>query len=123
MILGLGIDIVENRRIESSCKRFGNRFIDRILNDVELNSARKISISYLASRFAAKEAAVKALGTGFSNGISFKDITIVSGKTGKPEIEFYAAAHDAFISLGATAAFVSISHGRDNSVATVILEG
>ncbi|MFP4168371.1 MAG: holo-[acyl-carrier-protein] synthase [Desulfonatronovibrionaceae bacterium] len=122
MILGIGIDIVENRRISRSWERFGNRFAEKILAPGELESGKKPSAEFLASRFAVKEAAVKALGTGFSAGISCREIEISTTPSGKPVLRLHGRAGDAFRALGASTAHVSISHGRDSSVAVVIVE-
>ena len=88
MILGVGSDIVNIKRIEKTINRFGNKFIERCFTREEIfkseNKANKIA-SY-AKRFAAKEACLKALGTGISKGIFWKDIGVVNLKTGKPEI-------------------------------------
>lgn len=122
MILGVGIDIVENRRIARSFERFGLRFAEKILSRDELENRKKDNTIFLASRFAVKEAAVKALGTGFSQGISCRQIETKTTPSGKPELCFYGRAKEAFTAMGADAAHVSISHGRDSSIAIVILE-
>ncbi len=125
MILGMGLDIVENERIARSWERFGNRFAERILTtkEIQANTGKGFSPSYLASRFAAKEAAVKALGTGFAQGITFRHMQIDSAPSGKPEIAFLGVAEHTFRQIGGQIAHLSLSHGRDNSVAVVILEG
>ena len=81
------------------------------------------AIPFLASRFAAKEAAVKALGTGFSGGITFQDIEIRSDALGKPLIFFHNQAQLRCRDLGVRSAHITLSHGRENAVAMVILEG
>ena len=85
-IIGNGVDIIENKRIENSLKIKG--FINRIYSNREINKSKKINnkINYFAKRFAAKEAFVKALGSGFRNNIKFKDISIKNDKKGKPSI-------------------------------------
>lgn len=91
MIIGIGTDIVEIERIASSIERLGERFVNRILTPPEreqfaqLNSQR--AASFLAKRFAAKEAAVKALGTGIGSGVSFQHFTVVNLPSGKPVLE------------------------------------
>ena len=91
MILGIGTDIIEIQRIADSVGRIGDRFVNRILTPHEraqydlLNSQR--AISFLAKRFAAKEAAVKALGTGIGVGVSFQHFTVVNLPSGKPTLE------------------------------------
>jgi holo-[acyl-carrier protein] synthase len=83
-ILGIGIDIVENFRIKKSIKN--NKFVSRIFTSSEILSAKNIrnKTSYYSKRFAAKEALAKSLGTGFSDNLNFKDISIRNNKKGKP---------------------------------------
>jgi holo-[acyl-carrier protein] synthase len=86
MILGLGNDVIDIRRIEDTLTRFGPRFIDRIFTDVEIAKSEKRAqraASY-AKRFAAKEACSKALGTGFRKGVFWKDMGVVNEPSGKP---------------------------------------
>ena len=86
MILGLGNDVIDIRRIEETLTRFGPRFIDRIFTDVEIAKSEKRAqraASY-AKRFAAKEACSKALGTGFRKGVFWKDMGVVNEPSGKP---------------------------------------
>ena len=83
-ILGIGVDIIENKRIKSSIKN--HKFKDRIYSLKELKQSilSKDKIKYFSKRFAAKEAFAKALGTGFRNNLNFKDIEIINDKLGKP---------------------------------------
>lgn len=86
MIVGIGNDVIDIRRIEETLTRFGERFIDRIYTDVEIAKSEKRAqraASY-AKRFAAKEACSKALGTGFRNGVFWKDMGVVNEPSGKP---------------------------------------
>ncbi len=86
MIIGLGSDLIDIRRIENSLQRFGDRFINRIYTDVEKAKSerrRERAASY-AKRFAAKEACSKALGTGLSNGVFWRDMGVVNLPSGKP---------------------------------------
>tara|TARA_B100000965_G_scaffold130806_1_gene109037 strand:+ start:137 stop:526 length:390 start_codon:yes stop_codon:yes gene_type:complete len=85
-IIGNGVDIVENKRIEKSLKIKG--FIERIFTKNEINKSKKLKnkTSYFAKRFAAKEAFVKSIGEGFRNNINFNDINVVNDKKGKPKI-------------------------------------
>lgn len=122
MIIGVGIDIAELDRIARSYERFGGKFCARILTAAESSAMPGNAVPFLASRFAAKEAASKALGTGFSEGVTFQDIEVRSDALGKPTIHFHNAAQARFSELGAARAHLSISHGRDNAVAVVILE-
>lgn len=123
--MGIGLDVCELSRIGHSYDRFGDRFAQRILHPDEYEAMpvnRDICISYLASRFAAKEAAVKALGTGFSNGIGFADLAIAKEISGKPILRLYGKAAERAEALGARHVHVSLTHGRDIASAVVILE-
>lgn len=122
MIVGLGVDIVELHRIEHAFDRFGHAFCAKILTTHEQAHVPACPVPYLASRFAAKEAAVKALGTGFSHGICLHDIEIRSESSGQPGLHLYRAALQRSIELGVMQCHLSITHGRDHAVAVVILE-
>ncbi len=122
MIVGLGIDITELDRIARSFERFGEKFCSRILVPAEFAAMPRNAVPFLAARFAAKEAAVKALGTGFSGGISFQDIEVRADELGKPSILFHNKAHERCRALNVRRAHLSLSHSRENVVAVVILE-
>ena len=131
MFFSQGIDIVDIRRIGKIFKKYDKRFFHKILSNDEifsLNSSRlnkKLMIKKLANKFAAKEAAVKALGTGFTNGIVFKDIEILNNSNGKPELKFYGNANKLINEIKKkliNQSFnVSISDEKDYSVAVVTL--
>lgn len=122
MIIGLGVDTVELIRISAIYRRFGKNFYSKILTPHEISLLSANPIPFLAGRFAAKEAAVKALGTGFNQGIGFQDIEISSGDSGEPIIKFFNRALVHCQSLFVSRSHISISHSRDNAVAVVILE-
>lgn len=86
-IIGIGVDIVDNKRIKKSIKN--KQFITRVFSKKEINQSKKFinKINYFSKRFAAKESFSKALGTGFRKGLNFKDISIVNDKYGKPHYE------------------------------------
>ena len=86
-IIGVGVDIVDNTRIKKSIKN--KNFISRVFSKKEINQSKKVKdkTNYYSKRFAAKESLSKAIGTGFSNNLNFKDITIVNDKYGKPHYE------------------------------------
>ncbi|SDB42975.1 holo-[acyl-carrier protein] synthase [Desulfonatronum thiosulfatophilum] len=121
-ILGLGLDVVELERIRRIWNRFGQGFARRILTECELLHLPNQAVPYLASRFAAKEAAVKALGTGFSQGITFQQVEVVTLPTGQPTLVLHANAEIQARCLGSTRTHVSLTHGRDTAAAVVILE-
>jgi holo-[acyl-carrier protein] synthase len=108
MILGLGNDVIDIRRIEETLNRFGKRFIDRIFTDVEIRKSERRAqraASY-AKRFAAKEACSKALGTGFRKGVFWKDMGVVNEPSGKPTIVLTGGARaqlDSMLPPGHTA--------------------
>ena len=122
MILGLGIDVTELSRIQRLWERFGIRFAEKILHPDELAALRTPQTQFLASRFAAKEAAVKALGTGFSNGITLTSVSVANLSNGQPLMLFHDAAKKRFHDLGATCAHLSLTHGKETVAAVVILE-
>ena len=123
MIIGIGVDIAELARVGNAHSRFGEKFGAKILTPAEMALVPANAIPYLASRFAAKEAAVKALGTGFREGITFQDIEIRSDRLGKPLIFFHNHAQTRCQALGVRTAHLTLSHSRENAVAMVILEG
>ena len=123
MIVGLGTDIVDMERIEKIAERFGERFAGHILHPEELEQWREIPHpTFLAGRFAAKEALVKALGTGFSQGIWLSDILIRKGVNGEPVALLSGVALERLQALGGDFVHVSISHDRHSAMAVVILE-
>ena len=123
MIIGIGLDIVELDRIDRAWQRHGQRFAQRILCPAELERLPpRTPVAFLAARFAAKEAAVKALGTGFSNGIGPHDIEVRSLPSGQPCIQRHGKAAQRLGEMGATRALISLTHGRDTAAAVVILE-
>lgn len=122
-IIGIGLDVVELDRIRRIWERFGPAFSRRVLTATEqARMPTQQPIPYLASRFAAKEAAVKALGTGFSQGITFQQMDISAHPSGQPELTFSGAARNAAIRLGTHRIHLSLTHGRDTAAAVVILE-
>jgi holo-[acyl-carrier protein] synthase len=90
-MIGLGSDILDIRRIEKTLSRFGERFKNRIFTESEIKKCeqRRLSVECFAKRFAAKEAAAKALGTGFRKGVYWKDLEVVNLPSGKPTINFH----------------------------------
>lgn len=124
MILGLGIDIVELDRIKDSFERFGERFLVRFLTENERAAMpERHPVPFLAARFAAKEAASKALGTGFSLGVTMPSIEVVSDAQGKPGLVFHGAALERLRGMGGERTLISLTHGRDTAAAVVVVEG
>lgn len=122
MIVGLGLDVVELTRIKRILERFGSSFTDKILTPAERLALPPQPIAYVAARFAAKEAAVKALGTGFSQGIAMQHIEVQKKDSGQPVLMLYGPAAAQCAALGATRLHLSLTHGRDTAAAVVILE-
>jgi holo-[acyl-carrier protein] synthase len=125
MIIGVGTDIVSIQRIEKAIERFGERFINKVFTDEEANfcKSKKEQAPYLAARFAAKEAVLKALGTGISNGIGFKDVEVARIQGKKPEIILHGTGKKVAESLGVKDIHVSISHEADIALAFAVIEG
>lgn len=121
MIHGVGTDIIEVKRIEESIKRFGQRFLDRIftLHEQEYCLYHSDASRHFAGRFAAKEAIVKALGTGFRDGTNWQDIEITNDTQGKPVVYLSSRLKEHF---GNVHIHLSISHGRDYATACAICE-
>ena len=124
-ILGIGVDIVENLRIDKSLRN--NLFIKRIFSDTEIALAQKIKNkkNYYSKRFAAKEAFAKSIGTGFRDGLNLKDISIVSNKLGKPSFvinEKIKKIVKKQFKITSFNFFLSISDEKKYSVAYVILQ-
>jgi len=124
-IIGHGIDIVEINQIQKIINRSGERFEKQFLTDAEQDTAKKNSkrVQYLAGRFAAKEAILKALGTGWSNGISFLDIEIQRLPTGQPSATLHARCKELAQELGISEWLISISHSESYAIASVISIG
>ena len=124
MIVGLGVDIILIERVKQMLERRGERALERLYTPLERAYCEKMahpSLHY-AARFAAKEAFVKALGTGFRSGVRWRDVGIVNDPKGKPEFAIEGAAAEQMAGIGATAAFVSLSHDPLQAVAVVVLE-
>lgn len=94
MILGLGIDLIDIRRVERTLERFGDRFTQRVFTDTERGKAdrRRLRAATYAKRFAAKEACAKALGTGLSQGVYWRDMGVVNRPTGQPTLQLTGGA-------------------------------
>ncbi|PNI01892.1 holo-ACP synthase [Vibrio diazotrophicus] len=124
MIVGLGTDIAEIERIEKALNRSGDAFAQRILTESELEVFTNLKQKgrYLAKRFAAKEAASKALGTGIAHGVSFQDFEISNDENGKPVLTLSGKAQQIAQASSVCSVHLTISDERHYAVATVILE-
>lgn len=124
MIVGLGIDLVEIARIKALYERHGERFLRRILTAAEREYVllHRDPSARLAGRWAAKEAASKALGTGISGGIRWTDIEIVNDPSGAPKLVLHAKAREQATRLNAATFHISVTHCEGIAMAQVILE-
>jgi holo-[acyl-carrier protein] synthase len=124
MIVGTGIDIAEVPRIRQSIERFGQRFLERVFTPGEILycDSKANRFERYAARFAAKEAAMKALGTGWNHGVRWRDCEVTRMPGGRPTITFHGKAEEFAAKLGAKNAALSISHTAEQAIAQVILE-
>lgn len=124
MIYGIGLDLVEVARIEESLQRFGERFQKRVFTELERAYCNALPHPplHFAARFAAKEAFLKALGTGLSNAISWKDVGIENLSSGKPELRVIGRALELATERGIEQMHVSLSHTHGHAAAVIVLE-
>ena len=124
MIISIGIDIIEVRRVRETIERTP-RFAERVFTEAErayCESRGAVAAQHYAARFAAKEAALKALQTGWSGGIAWQDIEVTAKESGAPIVLFHGRARELYEQSGATAAHLSIAHTSEHAVAQVLLE-
>ena len=123
-IIGIGIDVEEVARVDDLVTRYRDRFIGRIFTAGEAAYClrRRIPAQHLAARFSAKEAAMKALGTGRARGVLWRDVEVVRDG-GPPQLRLHGGARRRFEALGATAALLTMTHSRQLAIAQVILLG
>jgi holo-[acyl-carrier protein] synthase len=123
MALAIGTDIVEIKRIADVVERQGDKFVQRILCEPERQEYQRLNydVSYLAKRFAAKEAVAKALGTGIGRGVSFQEILIVKNASGAPGVELSGGALQAMMALKGQQMLLSLSDERHYALAYAML--
>lgn len=121
-IIGLGLDAIEIDRIARTLERYGQRFLARILTDREMAYClrRRHPSIHVAGRFAAKEAAMKALGTGRSAGVLWRDIEVVR-RFGPPQLQLHGGAARRSADLGARGSLLTITHSKNLAIAQVLL--
>src|SRR5580658_3231926 len=124
MIVGTGIDIAEVPRIRRSIERFSDRFLRRIYTEGEIRycDSKANRFERYAARFAAKEAAMKALGTGWNHGVRWRDCEVTRLPGGRPTMKFHGRAGEFAAKLGTKNVALSISHTQEQAIAQVILE-
>lgn len=124
MIFGIGTDIVEISRIQTTYDRFGDHFVDRLLmnEERELFEVNKSPVRFLAMRFAAKEATVKAIGTGFRHGIWIRDVGIINNNWGRPLVIYSQRGQAVCERFGIVESHVSLTDDAGLIVAFAVVE-
>jgi holo-[acyl-carrier protein] synthase len=124
MIYGIGVDIVATERFQRFIDAGNSAIMDRLFTEAErsLCRSRKDAASCLAARFAAKEAFLKALGTGLRDGISWKDMEVSNNALGKPELNLSGKAAEQVQATGVIGVHLSLSHDSGSAIAMVVLE-
>jgi holo-[acyl-carrier protein] synthase len=124
MIVGTGVDLAEVPRIRASIERFGARFIDRIYTPAEIAYVERKANRWerYAARFAAKEAGMKAIGTGWRHGVRWRDFEVANLPSGKPTLRLHGVAARMAEKLGVRNVSLSITHTAELGMAHVILE-
>jgi len=123
-IIGLGLDATDIDRITDTIRRYGDRFLQRIFTpgEVEYCRRRRIPAIHFAGRFAAKEAAMKALGTGHSHGVLWRDVEVVR-RGGPPQLALHGGAGRRFDAIGGRKTLLTITHSDDLALAEVMILG
>lgn len=124
MIVGTGVDLAEVPRIRASIERFGARFVDRIFTPAEIAYVERKANRYerYAARFAAKEAGMKAIGTGWKRGVTWQDFEVANLPSGKPTLRLHGVAAAIAAKLGVRNISLSLTHTAELGMAHVILE-
>jgi holo-[acyl-carrier protein] synthase len=126
LVLGLGTDITEVPRIQASLDRFGEHFLQRVYTPGEVaycQARKKSAAQSLAARFAAKEAGAKALGTGISRGVTWRELEVVRRPGCAPELVLHGRAREIAAGKGVTRLTLSLTHTNAVAMAVVIAEG
>lgn len=124
MIVGTGVDLAEVPRIRASLEKYGDRFLNRVFTPAEIAYVERTANKYerYAGRFAAKEAGMKAIGTGWKRGVTWRDFEVVNLPSGQPTLQLHGMAAEVANQLGVTAIQLSITHTAELGMAHVILE-
>jgi len=115
-----GIDLIEIERVKKIIERHGNSFLRKVFTEKEIeycNAKKSSGVQSIAARFSAKEAVLKALGTGLTQGISLKDIEIINDFSGKPVVNLYGKAMEKYENLGGFCIEISLTHCKDYAAA------
>ena len=123
-IIGLGLDATDIDRIAATIERYGERFLHRIFTEGEVAycTRRRVPSIHFAGRFAAKEAAMKALGTGHSQGVLWRDIEVIR-RGGPPQLQLRGGAATRFAAIGGRSSLLTITHSDDLALAQVLILG
>jgi holo-[acyl-carrier protein] synthase len=123
-IIGLGLDATDIPRIAATLERYGTRFMERVFTDQEIAycTRRRTPAIHFAGRFAAKEAAMKALGTGHTPEVLWRDVEVMR-RGGPPQLVFHGGAERRFNKLGATSSLLTITHSDALALAEVLIFG
>jgi holo-[acyl-carrier protein] synthase len=123
-IIGLGLDATDIERIAETIERYGDRFLRRVFTEREVAycTRRRVPAIHFAGRFAAKEAAMKALGTGHSQGVMWRDVEVVR-RGGPPQLQLHGGAAKRFAALGGQSSLLTITHSDTLALAQVLLMG
>jgi holo-[acyl-carrier protein] synthase len=124
VVVGLGTDLIETRRVQESIDRFGERFLERIFTAGEIVycTRKKNAAESFAARFAAKEAGAKALGTGISRGVSWKEFEVRREASGRPTLHLSGRAAELAAAMGVRRVHLSLTHSRELAIAMVVAE-
>ena len=124
MIVGIGVDVVDIARVRKALARTGERFVRRVYTEAEAEYCRRHRDPnpHFAVRFAAKEALFKALGTGWAEGVQWRDVEVVRTRGGPPKLVLRGEAERHSLALGTRAVHCTLSHSEQTAVAVVILE-
>ena len=124
MVIGVGTDLIEIERVEASIARFGRRFLERLFTPGEIAYClqKKGSAESFAARFAAKEAGAKALGTGISRGVSWKEFEVRREASGRPTLHLSGRAAELAEAMGVRRIQLSLTHSRELALAVVVAE-
>jgi holo-[acyl-carrier protein] synthase len=124
MVVGLGTDLIETKRVEESIARFGDRFLERIftVGEIAYCQRKKNAAESFAARFAAKEAGAKALGTGISRGVTWKEFEVRREASGRPTLHLSGRAAELAEAIGVKRVQLSLTHSRELALAVVVAE-
>ena len=124
MIYGVGIDLVENDRIEKIIQKWGEKFLCRVFSDREIEYCGRHAQAHIhyGARFAVKEAFLKAISLGLGRGVRLQEIEVVNEPSGQPTLMLYGGAQDFYQGAGLTSAYLSITHTKKYASALVLLE-